>query len=414
MHGGGGSHGGSHSGGHHSGGHHSGGGHGGYGSHHQSPGPLPSDVYFSIDQLEKSQFAGRPRDEEARRKLDDKMAELGRDTQKTANIEVFTKAVDLWHKLGDRPREAQAFYHLGAATEASTYLGAALYRQKAAKAYLGAADLWHELGDRRDEAYALIALGAVLIRQEEFEQALDAYRRALDCARGTEERSLEYRAGYGAGDALAGLHRFQEAVDSYEQAVALMLPDQPKGMAWALWAAENVEPLEHAAADYARTGEQAHEAETWERIGEACLASPIWCQEGAVLFARAAGLWHELGDRHREAQALFNLGKTLSFSKGDDSFTRAAGLWRMLGDRHREAQALMEFGTVLVKLGTGPYKRYPWKQQYIRAIDAFDHALVNYRELGDRAGRAQARKGLRSVPRRIRWPYHLKRGLRRA
>lgn len=79
---------------------------------------------------------------------------------------------------------------------------------------------------------------------------------------------LRNRILHAAGEMLAALGRFQEALDSYERAGAatqLYKPWADVGLRQAQrgLAEQNIPVLERAAAEYARAGDLAREAETW-------------------------------------------------------------------------------------------------------------------------------------------------------
>jgi tetratricopeptide (TPR) repeat protein len=335
--------------------------------------------------------------------------------------EAYAGAVELFREAGDQAREAEALVGLGGVQAGTSGLGA----------YTRAAGLWRAIGDGTREAEALIALGG---RQDDFGQAVDACRRALGLAREAGDWRLQQRAGYGAATALISLHRFQEAVETYDQVVPAPRTE-PVNISWARWAAVNVEPAERAAAGYARNGDPAKAAGTWVAIAQAAFGqkpkfTAYSVREAAEAYSRALELWRELGDPVREAEAMTGLARALPYREaieayrgaagqwrelGDrvreaeavtgladaqartseqkleavETYTRAASLWRELGQRAREAEALMGSGDAH---GTGP-----------EALAAYAGALVIYRKLRDRAGRARARRDCRRVTCEDRW-----------
>jgi len=182
------------------------------------------------------------------------------------------------------------------------------------------------------------------VRQYDFGPALDVYRRALGLAREVGDQTLEARAWRGTADALTGLHRFQEAVESYDQATPAE-SSEPENVSWARWAAANIEPLALAAADHARAGQLAQAAGMWADIGQAAFSRWEWmssypARTAAEAYARAQELWRELGDRAREAEALMWQGH--EHYSGPDAvaaYTRAQVIYRKLWDRTGWARA---------------------------------------------------------------------------
>ena len=124
----------------------------------------------------------------------------------SASVDDMSDMVTMWGEVGDQAREAEALVGLGGVQAGTSGL----------EAYTRAAGLWRAIGDGTHEAEALIALGG---RQDDFGQAVDGCRRALGLAREAGDWRLQHRAGYGAATALISLHRFQEAVETYDQVV---------------------------------------------------------------------------------------------------------------------------------------------------------------------------------------------------
>ncbi|WP_078658649.1 tetratricopeptide repeat protein [Streptomyces lavendulae] len=68
-------------------------------------------------------------------------------------------------------------------------------------------------------------------------------------------------------------------------------------------------------------------------------------EEAVDVQTQAAAIFRELGDRHRESQALNNLGSILRevrrFEEAIGAHTQAAAIFRELGDRQREEATLV-------------------------------------------------------------------------
>ncbi|MER5917278.1 tetratricopeptide repeat protein, partial [Streptomyces sp. NPDC001982] len=103
----------------------------------------------------------------------------------------------------------------------------------------------------------------------------------------------------------------------------------------------------------------------------------------------------ETGDRHGEGQALNNLGNALQevrrFEEAIDAHTQDLAICLELGDRHGEGQALGNLGNVLQEV-----------RRFEEAIDAHTTAVTVFRELGDRHGEGTALNNLGSALREVR------------
>jgi tetratricopeptide (TPR) repeat protein len=100
-------------------------------------------------------------------------------------------------------------------------------------------------------------------------------------------------------------------------------------------------------------------------------------------FARALGIYRELGHRHGEAHALTDLGNvrrmTGDYPRAGEAFSRALDIYSELGNRHGEATALIDLGNMRQTIGDHP-----------GAVEALTRALEICRALGHRLGEATA------------------------
>jgi tetratricopeptide (TPR) repeat protein/transcriptional regulator with XRE-family HTH domain len=156
------------------------------------------------------------------------------------------------------------------------------------------------------------------------------------------------------GTAHIDLRRFEEAIDSQQQALAIM---REVGDRWGEGAA-----LGNLGAAYNRL----------QRPEEA-----IVCLQQALLIFREAGY------RRNEGMALHNLGEASQllrqFAEAIDYGHQALAIFREVGNRHREGMVLNDIGNAYRELG-----------RFDEAIDCLEEALTIHRDVGSRWGEGRA------------------------
>ncbi len=176
---------------------------------------------------------------------------------------------------------------------------------------------------------------------------------ALPCTRAVGDRLAEARILVGLGVAKHDLRRYDEAVEHFLEALALM---RETGF---------------------RNGEAGvliNLGNTYRRAGR--LAESIDCQE------RALGTFRELGERVGEAIALANLGDLYReagrYPESIDCQEQALAQFRKIGDRRLEGSALDNLGRTYLSM-----RRYDDAAAYCQ------EALTARRETGDRLGEVE-------------------------
>lgn len=110
-------------------------------------------------------------------------------------------------------------------------------------------------------------------------------------------------------------------------------------------------------------------------------------RQAASLYRASLADWRRLGDRRREAWALFAAGSAHLLSgearPGLEAFTEALPLWEALGESLRQADCLTGIGLAQLNLGDIP-----------AATKAFESALSLQKSHGDRYGEARTRNNL--------------------
>jgi tetratricopeptide (TPR) repeat protein len=122
------------------------------------------------------------------------------------------------------------------------------------------------------------------------------------------------------------------------------------------------------------------------RLGRAAEAIPH--------FKRSLELFHEIGDRSGEGNALGNLGiayrRVGEPRRAIEHFERRLAIAREIGDRRGESNGLGNLGNAYLSLG-----------EPRRAIEYYEHQLAIAREIGDRRGESHALGNLGVVYRRM-------------
>ena len=263
-------------------------------------------------------------------------------------IDLYTQALDIARKIGDRPGEGAALGGLGRCR-----LSMGEYR-RAIELYTQALDIARKIGNRHGESTELGGLGLCHSSLGEYRQAIDLYTQALDIADKIGDRDGESTRLGRLGLCHYYLGEYQQAVDLYTQAL-----------------------------DIARKiGDRHGEAIALDYLGRARLA---WGDpyQAVVLLGQAVAIARDTGDRRREGILLGDLGNCRlnlgEYRQAIDLLTQALDIARDTGDRRSEGAALGGLGLCHYYLG-----------EYQQAVDLYTQALDIAREIGDRHGEAIA------------------------
>lgn len=221
---------------------------------------------------------------------------------------------------------------------------------------LGAA-LWAESEDVKQAQLAMflpLLLDGYLHLRHAYADWTTVARVACAAAHRLDAPEVEANALDCLGQALRGLRRYEEAVESHERAQRI----------------------------YEQLGDRQGQAKAWNGLGLALL-NLRRCDEAAEACARSVRIYRELGDGGREATARANMGAALEaldrLDEAHEAFTRALETYIALGDRRGEANTRDSLGLTLRRLGRAK-----------DATDAHTRALGLNAELGDWHNRATA------------------------
>ncbi|WP_019870984.1 AfsR/SARP family transcriptional regulator [Salinispora oceanensis] len=258
------------------------------------------------------------------------------------------------------------------------------------------------LGDPVLEAEMHRALGVAYRTTHQLDRALDSHNQALALLRPLGDESGLAYVYNNIGGAFVEMRRFTAAIEAYE--TALRLHDHCGNQAGAATAQRNLgyvqvrmgradlsfAPLNAALATSRSIGLHRLEASTLNSLGEAYLQqtrheSALDCFHGAFAVSR------ETDDRRYQMVALSDLGRTY-LARGDpasavEHFDRALAMSRRLGHRHIEARTLNQLGEAQLRLANldEAHRCLTASASLRRSVpDLYEQAHV-HRNLGDLA-----------------------------
>jgi tetratricopeptide (TPR) repeat protein len=223
-----------------------------------------------------------------------------------------------------------------------------------------------DLEIRSDVLSAYQLLGDVLGWEARYPESVEAFRKAIEVAKGWEDLFAESRAWYGMSETQMHKGDLREAITSAEQAEAISttagLKLAPIKSLWMqAWGAFRLGEIERAK-DLARPlpelssalGNQGQHAENLNLIGMLSWASGRY-DEAQRSFTEAFGIFQGMGDERRAMPLVNNLG-LVAESRGDldsasDQYNEALVIARRIGDRDTEVVSLGNLGRVKVIQG---------------------------------------------------------------
>ena len=194
----------------------------------------------------------------------------------------------------------------------------------------------------------LVETGNELIAGSRYQEALASYEQGLALAKHANDRLFIGRFLFGIGNVYAGLSQHHQALDYHREALS----------------------------GFRAIGDRRREGQALGNIGND-LAAIAQFPEALEHFQQALAIHRETGDRQREGKTLGNIGNVYAnlaqFPQALEPFQLALIIFRDLGDRQGEGITLDNIGLV-----------YDHLAQYPLALEHFQQALVIFRELGDR------------------------------
>ncbi|PYS94630.1 MAG: hypothetical protein DMF64_00075, partial [Acidobacteria bacterium] len=277
----------------------------------------------------------------------------GEQLRTQATKEALRKAIGKYEEsilfsraIGDRFREATAFYNIGLAYND---LGET---QKAIDSFNQTLPLMRAVGDRSGEALTLTNMGAIYNILGEKQKALDLFNESLPLEQALSDHFSEAVTLNNIAGAYYDLGETQKAFDLFHQALSL----------------------------FRDLGDRYSEAMTLTAIGGIYTALGEK-QKALSFYEQSLPLFRAVGDRPGEATALNSIGSV--YDDLDDKqkalavYNQALVVERVAGDRLGEARTLNDIGAVYYSL-----------REYQKTLNFFNESLPISRAVGDRAGEA--------------------------
>lgn len=198
-------------------------------------------------------------------------------------------------------------------------------------------DAAHLAGDLHGQGRMLNGLGNCYRGLHRHDEAVNTFRRARDLFRDAGDRWGEGSALVNLSAAYLGLRRYNEALGYARQALSIILR---------------------------RQGNEYIEGIALGNLGEALLGLGGY-DEAVNTFHRVLELCRKIGHRYGEGLTLIHLGEAYLglclYDQAIDHFSRAVGLCRQIGDRHSEGQALNNLGQAHHLTGQPDTARHLWQ-----------------------------------------------------
>jgi CHAT domain-containing protein/Tfp pilus assembly protein PilF len=330
-------------------------------------------------------------------------------------VEQLRRVADLWERLGERRRTAEALFFL-----AREYFPLPGKAEESIQSFLRSAALWREEPDpgaKYWQAQALNSSGVLLKAQGHPDEARQRYQEALAIAR--QVGDIRNQAGSlnnlglldcDQGEPRRGIESLTESLEKAREiqdrkvqesdlinlAVAYeQLQDTQKALQY-----------EQEVLDLARSlGDRDLEATALNNMGDTHLAFEDW-ETAIKYFHQALPLIHSVGDRVKEARTLINLGEAFRrlkrFEEAGKVFDQALALGRDIGDVETQTAALILRAFLYIKLRQ-PARAVEPAHQALRLSSGFPERETNalyvlgtaHSELGDlQAAREELGKAL--------------------
>jgi tetratricopeptide (TPR) repeat protein len=253
-------------------------------------------------------------------------------------------------------------------------------------------------GDRPSESQALENLGDSFKEVRRFEEAIDCYQQGLAIC---EESGNRYGgAGLlnGLAHAYTGMRRFEEAINCYQQVLAIaeetgdrrtegMILNNLSALYLELrWFEEAIDWCQQALAVCRESRNRRGELLALENLGIAYVKQGR-SSEGIAYLQRALAIYQETRNRQGEGLVLMNLGGAYLGQRRSgeaiDCYQQALVIYEAGGDRHFEGQALDNLGSAYLRA-----------RRRGEAVECYQRALAIYRQTGDRFWEGQVLRNL--------------------
>jgi CHAT domain-containing protein/tetratricopeptide (TPR) repeat protein len=242
---------------------------------------------------------------------------------------------------------------------------------------------------RKAEADRLLQQGIQQFNISQFREALQSWEQALAIYRDIQDRGGEGRALRNLGIAYRNLGNYRQAIDFHEQHLAIVreIGDRAREVL----TLNNIGSMYDRLGDYPKAleffqQELALRREMGDHIGEGTTLSNIGIiysnlsnyPKALESYQQALNIFHEIGDRAGEGTTLTGIGLTYyrlgDYPKALEFYQQALVISREIGDRAGEGTTLTGIGVVYSNFG-----------DYSRALEFYQQALIIFREIGDPA-----------------------------
>ena len=267
---------------------------------------------------------------------------------------------NLWFELRLYPRALQTYQAILDDPSARSYHGGVYHQigmvyqyqqqwQQALAAYQRALELYEQHGQQHEMGSTYHQIGIVYQEQRQWQQALEAYQRSLELY---EQHGQQHEMGsthHNIGMVYQEQQLWQQALDAYQR--ALELKEQH--------------------------GQQHQLGNTYHQIGMVYQQQQQW-QQALASYQRALELQEQHGQQHQMGITYHNIGRVYQeqrqWQQALASYQRALELQEQHGQQH-------EMGSIYHQIGIV----YQQQQQWQQALDAYQRAL----EFKDQHGQQQ-------------------------
>ena len=258
--------------------------------------------------------------------------------------------------------------------------------------------IFHDTGDMVNEGQMSLTLGQICKSQNNLEEALEFYERAIDISVQTGDRKLEAGAYRNLGVVSNSLGEYVKAKECLEKALPITIETDDRKGEGAVYC--NLGDVFYSLGEYVKAKECLERAlpitiETGDRKGEAA----VYCNLGVIFnslgkyvkakecLEKARPITVETGDRKREAAVYCNLGFVFNslgeYCKAKECLEKALPITVETGDINGEGEVYCKLGDVFNSLG-----------EYGKAKECLEKALPITIETGDRKGEGKVYRNL--------------------
>ncbi len=305
--------------------------------------------------------------------------------QRERAVDLYRDSLLFFEKFQDEDNIAAAANMLG-----NLYLDMGEHKQATDMLEKAMAGYKSEVADQESLVETCSNLGIIHKNKEDYDVALDYFRKALNAARDTETDFVIADLLGHIGDILTKRSEWQAAIDTYEEALGLARKQRDHATSARLSenlgnihlfmrkAREALNCYEKARESYSQANDNEGLASIYNRIGGVHQSRNEW-DKALDCFRKSSTLYSELEHQEGMITSLCSLGAVfMAGNHMDEAFRhyeRALTLRRESGNRSGVADILERTGHILHE-----------KAQLGEAMDRYEQALALREALGDSAG----------------------------